>query len=49
MHDTEATMMTSRRERIDCVAEWRMRSICSLIIESFSMYVSVVGMYASGW
>ena len=31
------------------VAEWRSRSISSLIELSFSMYVSVVGRYASGW
>jgi hypothetical protein len=31
MHDTLATMITSRRESSACVAEWRMRSISSLI------------------
>ena len=39
------------RSGIDCaaVAECRSRSISSLIDESFSMYVSLDGMYASGW
>ena len=32
----------------DCVAEWRNRSISSLIEESFSIYVSDDGIYASG-
>ena len=49
MHDTEATMMTSRRDSSANVAAWRIRSISSLTIESFSMNVSVVGTYASGW
>ena len=49
MHDTDATMITSRRARSERVAEWRMRSMASLIIESFSMNVSLAGMYASGW
>ncbi len=42
-------MMTSRRERSACVAEWRIRSIASLMIASLSMYVSLEGTYASGW
>jgi hypothetical protein len=42
-------MMTSRRDSSALVAEWRNRSISSLIDESFSMYVSVAGRYASGW
>ncbi len=42
-------MMTSRRVRSALVAECRKRSISSLIDESFSMYVSLEGMYASGW
>ena len=33
----------------ECVAECRSLSISSLIDESFSMYVSEEGMYASGW
>jgi hypothetical protein len=37
MQLTEATTITSSRSRIDRVAEWRIRSICSLIEESFSM------------
>ena len=49
MHDTDATTMTSRRVSRAAVAEWRSRSISSLIEESFSMYVSLDGMYASGW
>ncbi len=43
MHDTEATMMTSSRSSSARVAEWRMRSICSLIEAVFSIYVSVRG------
>ena len=43
MQDTEATMMTSLRSSSDCVAACRIRSICSLICASFSMYVSVRG------
>ena len=49
MQDTLATMITSSRVRSECVAEWRIRSISSLIEESFSMNVSDVGTYASGW
>jgi hypothetical protein len=49
MHDTLATMITSRRDKSERVAECRMRSMASLIIESFSMKVSLAGMYASGW
>ena len=42
-------MMTSSRSiRLD-VARSRRRSMSSLIDASFSMYVSVVGTYASGW
>ena len=37
MQETEATMMTSSRSSSERVAEWRMRSICSLIEDSFSM------------
>ena len=43
MHDTLATMMTSRRSKSDRVADSRMRSISSLMMASFSMYESVVG------
>ena len=43
MQETEATMMTSSRSSSERVAEWRMRSICSLIEDSFSMKVSVRG------
>jgi hypothetical protein len=42
-------MITSRRPRSDAVAAWRRRSMSSLTTASFSMYVSVVAMYASGW
>jgi tRNA(Met) C34 N-acetyltransferase TmcA len=44
MHDTEATTMTSRRVSRAAVAECRNRSISSLMLESFSMYVSVDAM-----
>jgi hypothetical protein len=44
MQLTEATTMTSRRVSSPAVAEWRSRSISSLIDESFSMYVSLDGM-----
>ena len=37
MHDTDATTITSRRERMFEVAEWRSRSMSSLRDESFSM------------
>jgi hypothetical protein len=37
MHETEATMMTSLRSSSERVALCRIRSICSLIAESFSM------------
>jgi len=43
MHDTDATMITSRRVSNAAVAECRSRSISSLTEESFSMYVSVWG------
>ena len=43
MHETLATMMTSRRSNRERVADRRMRSISSLIVASFSMYESVVG------
>ena len=49
MQDTEATMITSFRVSSAWVAAWRIRSISSLMDESFSMYVSVEGTYASGW
>jgi hypothetical protein len=37
MQDTEATMMTSLRSRRAAVAEWRRRSISSLMEASFSI------------
>jgi hypothetical protein len=43
MHETEATMMTSSRSKRARVAAWRIRSICSLIEDSFSMNVSERG------
>ena len=49
MQDTEDTTITSRRSRRDAVALNRRRSISSFTDESFSMKVSVWGMYASGW
>ena len=49
MHETEATTTTSRRVSRLLVAECRRRSTSELIDESFSMKVSVCGMYASGW
>jgi hypothetical protein len=49
MHDTEATINTSRRSNRLLVARSRSRSISSLIVVSFSMYVSLCGTYASGW
>ncbi len=49
MHETLATMRTSLRDSNAAVAACRSRSISSFTDESFSMYVSVVGMYASGW
>jgi hypothetical protein len=49
MHETDATMMTSSRSISEDVARSRSRSMSSLMEESFSMYVSVVGTYASGW
>jgi hypothetical protein len=49
MHETEATTMTSLRVRSAAVVEWRSRSMSSLTELSFSMNVSLLGMYASGW
>ena len=49
MQETLATTSTSRRVMSEWVAWWRSFSISSLIDESFSMYVSEDGMYASGW
>jgi hypothetical protein len=43
MHETEATISVSRLVSSAYVAAWRMRSISSLMSESFSMYVSVEG------
>ncbi len=49
MHEMDATMMTSRRSKSARVAAWRILSISSFREESFSMYVSLRGTYASGW
>ncbi len=49
MQDTDATITTSRLSNKERVAECRRRSISSLIVASFSMYVSLWGTYASGW
>jgi len=49
MQETLATITTSSRVCSEWVAECRIRSISSLIDESFSMYVSDDGTYASGW
>ena len=50
MQLTELTTMTSLRpERRAEVEARRSLSISSLMARSFSMYVSVEGMYASGW
>jgi len=43
MHDTEATISTSRRSSSDRVALLRSRSMFSLRLASFSMNVSVEG------
>ncbi len=49
MHDTDATTITSLRANTAAVAAWRRRSTSWLIAESFSMYRSRLGTYASGW
>ncbi len=49
MQLTDATMITSRRSKSAFVAAWRSLSISSFRLESFSMYVSERGRYASGW
>ncbi len=43
MQETEATITTSLRVISECVAACRSRSISSLMVESFSMYVSLEG------
>ena len=48
MHDTDATMITSRRSNRAWVAAWRSRSISSFRLESFSMYVSLRGQVRLG-
>jgi hypothetical protein len=49
MQETEATISTSRRSKRDRVADKRSFSISSFSVDSFSMYTSERGMYASGW
>ena len=49
MHETVEMTTVSRRLRSEFVVECRSRSTSALIDESFSMKVSVCGMYASGW
>ena len=44
MQETLATTITSRRENSALMVESRSRSISSLMLESFSMKVSVRGM-----
>ena len=48
MHDTDATIIVSLLSTSERVAEWRSLSICSLIEDSFSINVSLLGTYASG-
>ena len=48
MQETDATMITSRRSNSADVALWRRRSISSFTEESFSIYISFPGTYASG-
>ena len=49
MHETEATTTTSRRVNSAEVAFSRSREMSSFCDESFSMYRSAWGTYASGW
>ena len=49
MHDTEATIITSSLSDNAAVALCLSLSISSLIAESFAIYVSLDGTYASGW
>ena len=48
IEETEATMMTLRRSKSAEVALCRSLSISSLTSASFSIYISLPGMYASG-
>ena len=43
MHETEATIIVSLLSTKDLVAECLSLSICSLIDDSFSIYVSLLG------
>ena len=49
MQETEATTTTSRRVNSAEVAASRSRAMSSFWDESFSMYRSACGTYASGW
>ncbi len=49
MHETDATTTTSRRVKSAEVAARRRRAMSSFWDESFSMYRSACGTYASGW
>ena len=49
MHDTDDTIMQSRRSNSDRVALSRSLSSSSLIVASFSMYRSPEVIYAYGW
>ena len=49
MQDTLETIITSRLSNSELVALWRSISISSFIELSFSIYISLPGIYASGW
>jgi hypothetical protein len=49
MQETDATTITSRRVNSADVAARRRRAMSSFWDESFSMYRSAWGTYASGW
>ena len=49
MHETDATTIVSLRVSSEAVVECLSLSISSFTEESFSMKVSDVGRYASGW
>ena len=48
IHETDATIITSRLSINERVALFLNFSISSLMAESFSIYVSLDGIYASG-
>ena len=49
MHETLATTITSFLSQSEAVAECLILSISSFNDESFAIYVSLEGIYASGW